>query len=199
MSDYDAKNDLVKFITNYTSLLSKQLAEVHTEMEGAVETIMDGINRISTETDEQTKNADTVLVGDASVVKVDGKQLAADEKSKIKELGKQGVNVSPDVVQAGNRLKEYMAGLHDLDDTLQQAIFSIMGRMSNDDIIRQKIEHIAYTCTELAKTLNEVYMDVDSKLLPDAVEGLEQELLKKVMDSYTMESEKDQFKKVFNG
>jgi CII-binding regulator of phage lambda lysogenization HflD len=198
MADEKVKNDLLKFITNYTTLLSKQLIEVHKEMEGAVESIMEGINNISNEADQQTKNADTVLVGNESTEKVDGKELSEAEKNKIKELS-QNVSINKNVVEAGNQLKKYMDGLHDLDSTVQQAIFSMMGKMSTDDVVRQKVEHIAYECGELAKTLTDIYSDVETKLVPEKVVSIEDELLKKIQDSFTMETEKEMYSKVFKG
>lgn len=196
----DVKSELIKFVTGYTELLNRQLNDVHKEMEQAVSAIMDGISKISDETDLQTKKADTVLVGETSKDEADGRKLADEEKDRIRKLGPNGkVNPSAEIVQIGNKLKTYMSGLKGLDSSVQEAVFAMMGKMSNDDVIRQQVEHIAFSSSELAKTLADLYQDLDTQLIPSKIKKIEDELLNRIMSSYTMESEKELFKKVFNG
>lgn len=204
MTDENLKRNLVKFVSDYTTLLSRHLAAAQKEMEGAVEIVMDGLGNIAAETDQQKKNADTILVGDqvsnSEFVKADGAKVSSLEKEEIRKSStSSNLNISSEVVPAGKNLKAYMASLGDLDGSLQDTIFKMIGKMSNDDVVRQRIEHIAFICKQLADELGDVCLNVETKLKKDQISKIEAQLLKRVESSYTMEAEKEIHKKVFNG
>lgn len=204
MSKDALKDSLIRFMTDYTILLSKQLNAIHKEMEGAVEIVMNGVSNISDETRSQVKKAQTVLVKDQkntnTFSEADGEQLSQEEKKKIFETSSNGqVKMDKTVVKIGMLLRNQMDSLGSLEGELENAMFEIIGKMSSDDVVRQRVEHICYLSNQLSEDVGRVYRNVDTMLAPDAIEKLEKEFLGKIKRSYTMEDEKEIFKKVFNG
>ena len=199
MANMEPKDDLLRFISNFTHLLSSQLNAVQEDIEVAVETIMEGVSRISRESADQAVKADSVFVGGDSNYPVDGKKMSEVDNPKIQKLLKENAaEVSPEVAKATSNLRKYMDGFKNVDGALQTAILSIMGKLSTDDIIRQKVEHATHICAELAKLVHNMHLVTEKRLDMHTVEMLEADLLRKIQDSFTMKEEKVLFKKVFN-
>jgi len=90
-----------------------------------------------------------------------------------------------------------MEAISTLDDNIKQVLISIMGALSTDDVIDQKLDHVERSLNALQISLAYVLVDFAARFTHEGVEKLKRELIQYVYRQYTMESERDVHKNIF--
>lgn len=211
-----ASRELLSFISQYSQLLEVQLAGVRESMEDIVKNVMDNIDKINQMNSMQKKKADAILVknqeekgANEAGQKLNGDKdpfreapLASVEQEEDEKLDKEKLEqdrekLSDNVKEAGGVLKHYMTSLDNLDSKMQDLLITMVGALSADDVVGQRLEHISSAIHTLNHGLSEVIGDFDNKFKLNIINHINKELQKKVYNSYTMEAEKSVFKKVY--
>jgi hypothetical protein len=123
------------FITRYLSMLAMQLNEVRSQVSGSVATAIDSVMAMNALLDENKKRANTALV------KVDNTFVA----TAMHELDKAGNVVDTTAFKSGNE------NLTDICNSIGQAIMDMMGELSIEDVIAQRVDHIVRSFETLSK------------------------------------------------
>lgn len=208
-----AVRELITFIAQYSTLLERQLESVRANMAETVEEVMTQIQSVSKARDDKTKMAETVLIKKSrsseanqnitqeeadNFVAASAKQLEELEKPQLKlELAKGQGHLTENIKEAGSKMRTYMGSLKNLDSRLESLLLIMMGALSADDVVGQRLEHVDMAIVnlkdELAKVIKHFDEQFETTMLRQVTKTLEQKLYK----SYTMEDEKKVFRDVF--
>jgi len=212
----DTAEKLIKFLASYSSLLEHQLVAVRETMVQTVEEVMQGVSSISDATEEKKKQAEAALESaylrpDAETqVLVDSMQETVtnlfDSISASISQGGNGIQHGEDQpeVLLRNRLKRFLAKfsnnnsqLDQLDDDLTKAIFAMIGSLSTDDVIAQRIDHVRNSLNALQLGLNYLLLDFENRCRTSEVEAFESNLKTYTVKQYTMVSEREVYDQQF--
>jgi hypothetical protein len=83
------------------------------------------------------------------------------------------------------------------NQSLDAILIKMMGNLSNDDVMSQRMEHVVKAIRLLQKSISRVLADPEANLRSSEVHFLCNHVLHQVLKDYTMESEKKCFKSVF--
>jgi len=163
------------FITRYLSMLAMQLKEVRKQVSDSVAVAIDSVMAMNMLLDNNKSRANAALVKDkngdgfvvASMRDLDGAEVVNTEAFKSK---------TDDLTEICNKIG--------------QSIMDMMGELSIEDVIAQRIDHITLSFENLSKIsslLSGVLAEPDAEI---KFEALACDFLNSLTKSYTMESEK---------
>ena len=129
-----------------------------------------------------------------------------DEVTRIFEAANAQVVNEKDVVStAGNEqladklrrnaglFSKHMEALGTLDDDLQEMLMTMMGMLSRDDVIAQRIEHVAQGLQAMQMGLAYILVDFETRCREADVDKLAADMKQFTLRSYTMEEERKLF------
>ncbi len=190
LSDRDVVvKDLLVFICDFARLMDQQLIESRRIMEKTVEQMMASVSAINDAADFKLKKADEVLVK--------GSDQGTFVSKSAKELDSQFANPSGRVKAINEHISSHMATLSNLDENVRSLLFSIMGALSMDDVIRQRLEHVTTSISAMETGITRVVKEFAAVKLGDAeAHNINSEMADKMYRSFTMEDEKKVFKNI---
>lgn len=208
---------LINFLQKYTLLVQKQLLGVRTDIVGTVETVMSGVAGISNVTEDKKQHAEMVLESTFIRPDVETEVLIEDLQRFVDELFEEAtqrfkegrdlthfVSSEPEVL-VRNRIKRLsgkfsgeMDALHQLNDDLKNVVFGIIGALSSEDVIAQKLQHVVLSLKALQTGLNYVLIDFDKRCQKEELEKVVSGIKNFTLKQYTTEEEKAQFKQIFD-
>jgi hypothetical protein len=172
---------LLDFTEAFTQLLGNQLRAVSGEITDTVTTAMASVFAIGSVSETKKKHADTMLVKGSGTDNFVKASIQEAEKGR----------------SAGNSLGTATDALAAMDDELNSRILQMMGDLSIEDVVGQRLEHVITSFTDLMTFTNEVVEHLSSNEDTSVLDQSIQEFLAKIYASYTMESEKRCFRTVF--
>lgn len=217
---FAAGREFVGFLNKYTEVIELQLAGVRSMIEDSVDRVMTGINEMSKEMGDKAKAADTIL--ESTYMNPDDKtrdlvSSIQDSVNDLVEKARQDLSSQKSEVQAkaddastatdnilddrlrrfGGKFSKHMEALSTIDKEVGKILFKMVSALSNDDIIRQKLEHITMNVHALQIALSYVLIDFKSRFTLEEVNLLKKDLLGYTYRLYTSEDEKIEFEKRF--
>lgn len=206
-----AARELLAFLSSYTQLMEQQLNDIRKHMADTVNDVMISIDEISKKHGEKTQKANVILVKDSkdsgAANKEEGNypfqeakadEIESAEVDRLKEeLSKGAGNFSENVREVGGKLKHHMNSLKNLDGRMQDLLMTMMGALSADDVVGQRLAHVNSALSILRDGLGEIVGDLENKFRLSEIQRINADLEQKVFDSYTMEDEKIVFKKIY--
>ena len=206
-----ASREIISFVKEFTDLMEKHLDSVRDVMLETVDGVMANINNISKATSEKKRQANEVLMNTYTNPDSEARTTmdsVQDEVSRVFEDAQQGsVPAAPEGAQnddLSNKLRrsaglfsKHMEALETLDEELQEVLLSMMGALSRDDIVAQRIEHIGNALNALQTSLSYLLVDYDHRCKPEEVDRFKRDLKNYVFASYTMEEEKRSFREIW--
>ena len=209
----NASMELVSFVTRYNQVLSKQLHAVQSMMADTVETVMKSINDLSSATEGKKAEAENALeqtylnpdAETAELVKsiqssVDDVIAAATAQMVAGQTSSSGNSIedhADHLRRFGGQFSKHMESLSTLDDGVKSMLFAMMGALSADDVIRQRLEHIAMTISAMQVGLNYLLLDFEKRFNAANVDSFAKDLLDYTWRSYSMEEERDLFRRCY--
>jgi hypothetical protein len=211
--NYDPGEEIVAFLTQYTQLLEIHLASVRKTMADTVVSLMEKVEDINRKAEEKKKLAGGVLVkrqegGVAeSIVKreIQGDDDAFKNTSvKVVEEQEKELNQAISLEssreyarkiltragsEAGNRLREHMAEFGVLGENIGDILMSILGNLSADDVVGQRLTHVGHAIKMLNQKLDELFENVDNLSTAEVLD-IKQNLLELMYKNFTMEEER---------
>jgi len=192
------RQDFIAFLGQYTGLLERQILGVRQTLLETVDEVMRCVDEISTSAATNSSAAEqaleaTYLHPDAETrILVEGMQDAVtaifDQAQQELRGGDSNVNTdnNADVI-LHNRLNRFTAKFADgnakfqeFDDTLKTSLMSIMGALSSEDVIAQRIQNIILSIKGLQASLSYVLIDFKSRC-----DGSELERVMSDLKAYT--------------
>lgn len=203
---------LIDFLDKFSALMEFQLTLVRDTMEGTVENVLEGVKNISEQTEKQREAAEVALESayinpDAETqVLVDGLQKMIDDLfDQVKDKFEKGEDLSalesaePEVLlqnrlrRFDSRFKKDMAGVKDLDGDLQNFMMGMIGALSSEDVIAQRLDHIIMAMKVLQTGLNYVLIDYQSRCNVEELDKVTKDIKNYTFRQYTTEDEKQEF------
>jgi hypothetical protein len=193
MNEERAIADMMEFVSKFSSLMSAQLKEVQETLHSTCNEMMNNIQTINEIADTKKNMADEVLVKDAASSKFISKKMS--------EISSNSSSQAADFSDALSATKQKFAAhsesFQELDETVRNLLFSMMGALSMDDVVQQRLEHVAFGMGEMSASLEKNLLKTKNEFNATTVESLSASLLSAMFKSYTMETEKQVFKSVF--
>ena len=134
--------ELMSFLSQFSGLLNQHITTVRGVLLETVEQAMTGVMDLNAAADHKLKKADEVLVRDQSSSFVSKSAKDVDTTFKDPTAKIKNINES---------LSAHMAGLNNLDENVRGFLFAIMGGLSMDDVVRQRLEHVSTGLIALQK------------------------------------------------
>jgi len=181
-----AIKDLLAFVGDFSRLIDRQISDARAVMVKTVDKMMADVNAINNAADHKIMKADEVLI----------KKGASDFVSvHVKDVDNRFVDPADRVKAINQKISEQMSALNHLDENVRSVLFSIMGTLSMDDVVRQRLEHITAAAGSVEECVRTVLGDFSKGTLTKqkALE-VRNSLAKKMYQSFTMEDEKAVFK-----
>ena len=199
-------SDLLEFVTSYNGLMEVHLRSVQDMMTGTVNSIMESIHKLSDTTAEGHKVASDTLEEAYLDPDQETLNLVNDMQSFFDTL--HGFGEIKDSEKLTNEIAERkkwfeekfgpsLAKLEEVDNNLSEIIFKIIGTLSNEDVITQRLEHVGAAVTGLTAMLDYIILDQKNRLDEHHLQLLKTDVLKFLKSSYTMEEEKIEFRQIF--
>lgn len=215
--DKNASRSLITFIRAYTDLMEKHLGAIRDTMRETVDGVMDGIQKISDTTSEKAKQANEVLVStytnptDEAKETMDSVQAEVNrilETAGANDQGSPATNeltlsendpaLSDKLRRSAGFFSKHMEALETLDGELQSVLLHMMGMLSRDDIVAQRIQHVAEALQALQMGLSYMLVDFESRCRGEDIDRFVRDLKTYMMRSYTSEEEKELHYQVFS-
>ncbi|MCB9228192.1 MAG: hypothetical protein H6618_01135 [Deltaproteobacteria bacterium] len=207
-----ANREFVQFINQYSEVIELQLIATQQMMEHALSQVMDNLQHLSSEIETESKTAEkfleeTYLSPDddtnAFVSSIQGSvdalvneawdQLCHGSTKKDEESRKE----TKDLRQFGERFSKQMEALSTLDSEISSIIYKMISALSNDDVIRQKLEHLLLSVHALKVGLAYILTGFRERFTLSEVDMFRKNLLKYTYRLYTSEQEKEIFQRLF--
>jgi hypothetical protein len=188
-SPQSAPAEMMAFLSDFSRLVDLHVTTVREILLATVDKAMVSVSEINAATDFKLKKAAEVLVKDASgFVSKSAKDLDAtfaDPTSKVRHVNE--------------GLSSHMAGLSTLDDSVRNCLFAIMGGLSIDDVVRQRLEHISKAMVSMQEGIAAMLaIHSNGAVVTEAqFKIIQQDMLVTMYKAFTMEEEKKIFEKVF--
>ena len=215
--DHDPNTYLVGFLTNFTLLIEKELLSIRQSVVLTVESVMAGIESISDTVQKNKLEADTVLEFTYLTPDVETEVLIEDIQSLadnfIEKVYQQLENGNPlgdtetsnnSEVLVQNRLNRFSTKLNNsvdklatLDSNLSEKVFEIVGALSTEDLISQRLEHTILSLKSLQTGLSFILIDYEVRCQAEEIVKVVQTILDYTYRQYTAEEEKERFHKIF--
>lgn len=212
----DASDYLVTFLARYTQLLQGQLLNIRETMVSTVETVMQGVAGISTATEDRRQHAEKVLESTYVNPDIETEILIQDMQKVVDEIFEETserfskgqdidhlVSAEPEVL-VRNRINRFagrfnteMDSLKAVDAQLSDVLFGIIGALSSEDVIAQKLEHVVMSLKILQTGLNYVLIDYDQRCNLEELEKVTKDIKSYTFRQYTAEDEKQRFWAIF--
>lgn len=216
----DASEFLVGFLAQFTLLIERELLAIRQSVVHTVESVMNGIEEISTTVEKDKKDADEILEftylhpDPETEVLIEDVQRVADEL--IEGAYRQMENPSGDTISTesitsskpevlvqnrlnrlGVKLDESMRRLDRLDNSVSSSVLAIVGALSSEDLIAQRLEHTILSLKSLQTGLSFLLIDYDERCTKDEVTRITKSILTYTYRQYTAEEEKARFHEIF--
>ncbi|MFK7826743.1 MAG: hypothetical protein AB8G05_21555 [Oligoflexales bacterium] len=203
-----ASREIVNFLQKYTEVIELQLVGVRAMIEESVETVMSGINDLSKETAEKAESANaalekTYLDPDAKTKDLVGFiQDSVDGLIKEAQENKDASQMESSVLdnqlrRFGGKFSKHMEALSSIDKEVSSTLYKMVSSLSNDDVIRQKLEHACDSVHALQVSLSSVLVNFEESYRLREVKKMKDDLLGYTFRLYTAEDEKAIFKQFF--
>ncbi len=222
-SNTEASEFLVNFLSKFTLLIERELLAIRQNVVTTVEAVMSGIEEISNTVEKNKEDADQILEftylrpDPETEILIEDVQKFADElidgayrelhgsgQAENRDLGPEMVTSSTPEMVIRNRLNRFnvkvddaLGRLDNLDNLLSQQVLGIVGALSSEDLIAQRLEHTILSLKSLQTGLSFLLIDYEERCREDEVERVTKSILTFTFRQYTTEEEKNRFREVF--
>lgn len=172
-------------------------------LEGIVEQVMDSMTQMSDRSTQKMGAAQQILVKDEKTGGFVYSKADAVEKSEaesLKEANSEALRkivLESKLLRSSGSFSKHLEAISMLDSNLQKLLSDVIGVVSLDDVIAQRLSHVIESLQTLQGALTHFLKDYKNECRPERVKLLRNKVLTKVYLSYSSEEEKDVFHKIF--
>jgi len=208
---------LVGFLSNFTLLIERELLAIRQSVVSTVEAVMHGIEDISLTVEKNKVDSEQILEftylhpdEETEELLVDVQHLTDDFIDSIYKQMADGQNLdsfagktsAENAMQSGlNRFNLKIDASKDrltqLDNRLSTTVFSIVGALSAEDLITQRLEHTILSLKSLQTGLSFILIDYEERCRSEEVHRIVKSILNYTYRQYTTEEEKERFLQIF--
>ncbi|HYX34031.1 MAG TPA: hypothetical protein VE954_13035 [Oligoflexus sp.] len=194
---------LVDFLRDFTLLTEQQLVSIRMLMEKTVADVMDSVTSMSQVADEKKIKANEVLIKDKKsqdFVSSSSKELEKDEIAILAPTSNDSLRkdyLENKLMRTGGLFSKHMEAISGLDRDLQNMLAKIIGAVSVDDVIAQRLSHIIAGMNQLQVELATLLANFKLNARVESIKLFRNRVLTQVYLSYTSEDERLIFHKIF--
>jgi hypothetical protein len=172
-------------------------------MEKTVADVMNSVTSMSQVADHKKMQANEVLIKDKKsqdFVSSSSKELEKDEEAILSGESTDSQRkdyLENKLMRTGGLFSKHMEAISGLDHDLQNLIAQIIGAVSVDDVIAQRLSHIIAGMNHLQVELATLLANYKQHARADAIKLFRNRVLTQVYLSYTSEDERLIFHKIF--
>jgi hypothetical protein len=191
--------ELLQFLDKFFEVLGNQIGAIRDTMGGLAGDTMDRLMELSRNTEENMGRARQLLVKRSDEDQKTARLIGEDQffKSTFAEAidrdnsDSTGGNLAVDpVFKARDAMRQYMQQVGVLDNKLQASVMEMVGLLSSDDVMVQRLLHVEQGLMMLKSAIAQIVSDFDDSMaipqLMNILKGLDEGLYAR----YTIESEK---------
>lgn len=199
---FQASKILIDFLRDFTSLSEQQLLSTKDMLEGVVSQVMASMMKMSDESSHKKVEASEVLIKDFNSGAFVSSSASAVEKKEAAQpdadrADNRKVILGSKLLRSSGVLSKHLEAISMLDTNLQKVLSDVMGSVSVDDIIAQRLGHVIQSLQTLQRALAQFLLDYKTECSPERVKLLRNKVLTEVYLSYSSEEEKEVFHKIF--
>lgn len=207
-----ASKDLIIFLDRYMKLIDKHIIDIKNNINDTTGNLMSTLNEMDLAGEDRKKLANTVLtVKSKNKTDILKEKFQGDddffENTDISEIEKLEENIISNIKNDNDegfkkikfnkeRFSKHMKNLDYLDEKIKNVMFTIMGALSNDDVISQRLIHILDAFKALQDGISKIIIKFDSNFNQKNINNFTSKSLDRMYSQYTMESEKKCFNSV---
>jgi hypothetical protein len=194
---------LVDFLRDFTLLTEQQLVSIRVLMEKTVADVMESVTSMSQVADEKKIKANEVLIKDKKsqdFVSSSSQELEKDEMAILAPTSNDSLRkdyLENKLMRTGGLFSKHMEAISGLDHDLQNMIAKIIGAVSVDDVIAQRLSHIIAGMNRLQVELATLLANYKLHARVESIKLFRNRVLTQVYLSYTSEDERLIFHKIF--
>lgn len=216
----DASRLLVVALNKYTEVMELQLVGLRKTLAEAVQSVMDGITKLSSATESESKEADQLLERTYFAPDQNTKELIQAVQSSVDQVFQEAQSQSFSTLSAAlldkdkglkeeqkifddqlrrfaGQFSKHMEALSTMDGSIAGLLFRMMAALSGDDVIGQRLQHLLNAVHGLEVGLSYLLIDIKNRFSEEEVEKVKKDVLAFTYMQYTSEDEKALFKKIF--
>lgn len=209
--DIQSPQDLIRFLGSYSLLLEAQLTEIRNTVSNTLAKIMSHLCEAGERSEKGKRDAEAIF--DDTYLNPDEKMQESigavqDKVDDVINEALSGGSGSEDDGSFGKELQDaigsvsatfqQLAGkLDNVDTELQNRATEIMGELSSDDVVAQRLDHVIFALNAMSSNLGQLLLDFNSKK-PEDYSRFASSLCDYTFQQYTMEEEKEVFGRFFN-
>lgn len=217
MSDQrDPSAYLISFLSSYTELVEKELQSIREDVVNTVEAVMSGIEGISEKTEQKRREVEQALEStylrpdvETEILIQDMQKIADDVFEKVSAEVESGgtaeaVSSSASEVILRNRINRFSSKLassqgrlSQVDDDMSNLVFGIIGSLSTEDVIVQRLEHVVLSLQSLQTGLSYILIDYDQRCKMEELSRVIKDIKTFTFRQFTTEEEKRLFRAIF--
>jgi len=192
--------ELLQFLDKFFDVLATQIAAIRDTMGGLAGDTMDRLMELSRSTEENMGRARQLLVkrtdkDDAAVRVVGEDQFFKSTKAEAEEVGEQHHSQGGSNLESGSKaqtaLRQYMQQVGVLDGKLQASMMQMVGLLSSDDVMVQRLLHVEQGLNLLKNTIGLIIADLDDSMAVAQLVARLKSLDEGLYARYTIEAEKE--------
>lgn len=207
-----ASYEFIQFISSYTTMIEAHVVAVRKILEDTVGDVMQGVSEISDQTRLKKEEADSALFRvytepdkeEATALnEVQGSvdnifksaSMSDREAQEDAAVNSQDQSDAASIIEnklrrVSGKFSKHMEALSTLDDNLKEQLITMMGALSNDDVIGQRLEHICKGIHALNVAISHVMADYLNRCVDSEILAVKDQVLSYVYATYTTEEEK---------
>lgn len=186
---FPAAKILVDFMRDFTLLQEQQLVAVRRMMVQTVDNVMTSVHQLSDASDIKKRQANEILAKKAT--------QESDEtfSSAVPDLSQD--TLEDELRRTGSRFAKHLEAISTLDDAVKGILLQVVGVLSSDDVIGQRLQHIKSSLQEFNSGMSSFLEDPLHLQNQERIKKLRNEILTNVYLSYTSEAERMTFHRIF--
>jgi hypothetical protein len=202
--NYAASTFFLDFIRSYTKLTELQLNAIRKIVADSIAEIMGSIEGINSKAEHKKIKADEVLVKEdehADFKSISMKSLLGEEEQTIAKGSTDPATkrnlLENQLRRAGGRFSKQLEAISTLDDEIKTLLFTVMGSVSNDDVVRQRLEHVIQSIRGFNEVLAKVIENYQEEMILSNIRQRCAHLLTNLYKSYSSNDEREIFHSIF--
>lgn len=211
----DGREELVEFLSKYCELIERQLSTVSCSLATTVEQVMEGVANMNSNTLKAQKtveraleetylspNTESQLVFnhiDASTSRLLSElesPIVSKDDHDCRTVGRED-DLLRRVKACDDTFSKNMLELKELDDDLRVIMLGIVGALSAEDVIAQKLNHIIMALKVLQIGLSYTLIDFDSRSTKQEIRKMILDVQKYTLQQFVSQDEKNQYYQIF--
>jgi membrane-associated HD superfamily phosphohydrolase len=174
------------------------VSSVRSNLEETVEDVMADIEKLSSKTEDARKNADEAIdktflnPDEATQAFVDNIQSFVDDVIEGKSISQESQDlVQKNVTRFGGRFTKHMEAISNLDDKVRDILVVMMGALSVDDKVSQRLNHLNLCIDAFKVFLSYILIDFENRSSAPKIRSLIEDLEQYTWNIYSTNEERN--------